>query len=354
MKLPVLPAIVAIALLGGLAFVERAEAQLEAQFGDAPERLECESLDCASILPGATRFEREEGRSFVTGRDEAGELVGWVFLSTEIVDIPAYSGKPLVTLIGLNPEGTITGIRIVHHSEPILLVGIPFSELETFGAFYVGKPIETRIVVGNASDEESLAVDAISGATVTALAQNRTILESARLVGSAVGVFDLAAARPGHFVESEEIWPWARLVSEGVFGRLTVSEAQMGTGESRAPFIDLHFTIADAPQVGRSLLGERTYAAIHEQLQPGEHIFVVLGNGSNSFKGSAFVRGGIFDRIRVEQNLTELMFRDTDYENLGQPRAAGAPRFKEGAVFISRGAVIDPGSPYQMVFLGSR
>ena len=44
--------------------------------------------------------------------------------------------------------------------------------------------------------------------------------------------------------------------------------------------------------------------------------FVILGMGSDSFKGSGFVRGGIFDRVRVEQGLNQLIFRDRDYFNL--------------------------------------
>ena len=58
--------------------------------------------------------------------------------------------------------------------------------------------------------------------------------------------------------------------------------------------------------------------------------------------------------MRVDQGFVEIVFRDTDYRNLASPRLAGAPRFREGAVFITRGGPLDPGEEYELVFLGSR
>lgn len=317
-------------------------------------KLSCATAPCAEVLPGAERFEEVKGAPYLIGRDETGDKVGWIVRSTDIVDIPAYSGKPLVTLVAIDPKGTIVGARVIHHSEPILLVGIPEQALHDFAALYVGQAATTRIVVGKTKDPNALAVDVISGATVTALAQNKTILDSARVMGAAVGVIDATAGTAGHFVERKEVWSWQQLLDEGVFGRLTVTEAEMNMPEPSGAFVDLFFTIADAPHIGRAILGDATYEHQMAALEPGQHLFIILGNGSGSFKGSGFVRGGIFDRVRFEQGLVELFFRDRDYKPLAHVRAVGAPRFKEAAVFISRGASIDPGQTFDLVFLGSR
>ena len=77
-------------------------------------------------------------------------LVGYVFLSTDVVDIPAYSGKPMVTLIGMDTHGIITGVRVLKHSEPILLAGIPESELLKFIHQYVGKSADAKLEIGTA------------------------------------------------------------------------------------------------------------------------------------------------------------------------------------------------------------
>ena len=326
-----------------------------AQHGPAPEHLDCETMDCAGVLPGAVRFDPVEDAPYVTGVDSSGETIGWVVMSSEVVNVRAYSGHPLVTLVGLSPDGEITGAKVIHHSEPILLVGIPFSELENFVSHYRGLPATTRVVVGRTTDESAIEIDSISGATVTALAENQTILETARTLGATVGVLDVEQMSGGHFVDHEGEWNWQQMTEAGLFGRLRVTEAEMGIeGGGDASFVNLWFTIADPPYIGRSLLGERTFEHLQEQLEPGQHLFVILGSGSSSFKGSAFVRGGIFDRVRVDQGLTQITFRDTDYENVSPVRAEGAPHFREGAVFITRGGRLDPGRPFDLVFLGSR
>ncbi|MFU8803051.1 MAG: 4Fe-4S binding protein [Bradymonadaceae bacterium] len=320
-----------------------------------PQTLDCEVLPCAEVLPGARRFEPSpEKAPYQLGYDEHDELVGWVVLSKDVVDIRAYSGKPMITLVGLAPDGSITGARLIHHTEPILLIGIPQSALTAFVDRYIGLQATTKVVVGSSRDPEAVAVDVVSGATVTALAQNQTILETARELGTAVGVIEMDTHSRGHFVEGEEPWTWRQMQDANVFGRITVTEEEMGMQGSTDIFMDLWFTLADAPHIGESILGPRTYARLMERRRPGEHLLVVLGQGSSSFKGSGFVRGGIFDRVRVEQGLRVLVFRDQDYVNVSGIQTPGAPEFKEGAVFITHPNRLDPGSPFDLVFIGSR
>jgi NosR/NirI family transcriptional regulator, nitrous oxide reductase regulator len=323
--------------------------------------LDCTRDPCGLVLPGATTFAPVEGRPYQVGLDARGETVGWVALSDDLTDVKGYSGKPLSTVVGLSTDGTITGGRVVHHSEPILLVGIPEQELHDFVDAYRGVRADEKVVVGRATGG-ARAVDIVSGATVTVLAENQTILDTARALAQDVGAIPRVEPVPGHFVAEDAVWSWDRIVRSGAFGRLQVSAEQMGAdgagyqdkqGEGQL-FIDLWFTLADAPQIGRALLGTHEYQTQMARLRPGEHLFVVLGNGSSTFKGSGFVRGGIFDRIRVEQGLTTLMFTDHDYKNLSAVPAEGAPTFKEAALFVARDGMLDPGRPFDLVFLGSR
>ncbi|MBW2268992.1 MAG: 4Fe-4S binding protein [Deltaproteobacteria bacterium] len=288
------------------------------------------------------------------GLDEDGDVVGWVALSTDFVDLKAYSGKPLVTLVGLDPDGIITGAHVVHHSEPILLVGIPEKALTDFVDAYAGKRALQRIVVGRADKPDVESVDGISGATVTALVQNITVLDTARSLGTSLGVFTASAVTPGHFVEDPEPWTFQQMLERGALGHLVVTHADLGMDEAADPYVDLYFGIADPSHVGRSLLGEHSYKHYKGQLAENEHLFVVFNRGSGSFKGSAFVRGGIFDRVRIQQGLREITFRDTDYWNMPDIAAEDAPEMNEGALFVLRGGRFDPGSPYDLVFLGSR
>lgn len=311
-------------------------------------------MPCAEVMPAAVQFRPVADAKHWQGLDQDGEVVGWIALSTDFVDIKAYSSKPLVTLVGLDPDGIITGARVVHHSEPILLIGIPEQALYDFVDFYAGQPALQRIVVGRASKADVVSVDAISGATVTVLAQNTTVLETARALGTSVGVFPVSVMVQGHFVEDPVPWTFEQMLERGALGRLVVTAADMGLDESPDAYVDLFFGVADAPQVGVPLLGENNYAYYMARLEPEEHLFVIFNTGTGSFKGSAFVRGGIFDRVRVQQGLREISFRDTDYWNLPEAAAEDAPEMTEGALFILRGGRFAPGSPYDLIFLGSR
>jgi len=133
-----------------------------------------------------------------------------------------------------------------------------------------------------------------------------------------------------------------------------VTDQEMGSGTTGEPFVDLTFGVLDPPHIGRAILGDRSYEYYMGKLEPGEHLFAVFNQGTGSFKGSAFVRGGIFDRIRVQQGLNEITFRDTDYWNLPDVAADDAPEFNEGGLFVLRGGRFDPGAAYELTFLGSR
>jgi NosR/NirI family nitrous oxide reductase transcriptional regulator len=140
-----------------------------------------------SFFPKATRFGALEGepRAAPVYRDEA--LVGYVFLTGDLVRIPAYSGKPINTLVGFDLAGSITGIAIVEHQEPILAVGVSEARLRAFADQYRGKRVFDRVTVG-AERPGYVAVDTISGATITVMVLNQTIMSAARRVADSRGI----------------------------------------------------------------------------------------------------------------------------------------------------------------------
>lgn len=140
-----------------------------------------------SFFPQATRFGSLEGqpRAAPVYRDDA--LVGYVFLTADLVRIPAYSGKPINTLVGFDLAGSITGIAIVEHQEPILAVGVTETRLRSFAEQYRGKRVFDRVTVG-AERPGYVAVDTISGATITVMVLNQTIMSAARRVAESRGL----------------------------------------------------------------------------------------------------------------------------------------------------------------------
>lgn len=116
----------------------------------------------------------------------AGEMVGYVFLTDDVVAIPAYSGKPISTLVGLDLQARITGLTIVRHQEPILVVGISDQDLQRFIDQYRGRSVMERFKIGGAPREGYQTLDGISGATITVMVLNASIGRAARKVVAAL------------------------------------------------------------------------------------------------------------------------------------------------------------------------
>ena len=229
------------------------------------------------VLPGAVEFERTDTHWIGYGPGEQGErsVLGYVLLTDDLVDIPGYSGHTLNTLVGLDPAGTITGIKIVHHAEPIVLIGLSEKVIHDFVAQYVGKDIRDRIIISDKPRPGHIAVDAISGATVTAVAENATILEAGRRVGRAVGIVRDFEIRTRRVAERFEPATWDALVAQGAIGRLVVEPDQVQS-EGSEPILDLRFAVLDAPAIGKNLLGDRYYAIVRERLEKdgGSALFI--------------------------------------------------------------------------------
>jgi NosR/NirI family transcriptional regulator, nitrous oxide reductase regulator len=319
----------------------------------------CALVPCSEVFPGATHFSERKGQppyvEAYVETDGRRTLLGYVMLSTDITDIPAYSGKPVVTLIGMDTDGEFVGVKVLKHSEPILLLGIPESALVEFNDQYIGKSVADAIEVGHAGrSDDVIGVDAISGATVTVIAQNQVIMTAGAATARQVGILPQTVRDPARFVETGQRYSWEELRRLGGVQRLLVRPEQVGLPPGEA-FIELWFGGLNHPDIGRSLLGERGWENLRSRLADGDSaLFVIRTAGHESFKGSGFVRGGIYDRVQVRQGSDAFTFRDLDYLNLYGLEAEGAPRHSESAIFIIRSASFSPAYPWRLSLLGNR
>ena len=340
-------------------------AQANAYEAELPAGLEqardmCALLPCTEVFPGATHFSERKGQPpYVEAYDNASaskKLLGYVMLSTDITDTPAYSGKPVVTLIGMDTKGVFVGVKVLKHSEPILLLGIPESALLNFNAQYLGKSVADKIEVGQSRpDEEVLGLDAISGATVTVIAQNQVMMASGSSIARQVGILAPTVREPARFITTGQRTSWDELVQQGAVKRLRVMPEQVGLERGSEPFIELWFGDLNHPDIGKSVLGENGWNNLRMQLKDGENaFFVIRTGGAESFKGSGFVRGGIYDRVQLRQGADAFTFRDLDAMNLYGIAAAGAPSFNESAIFIVRSPSFSAAYPWKLSFLGNR
>ncbi|ROM70070.1 regulatory protein NosR [Pseudomonas brassicacearum] len=326
------------------------------------------------VLSTVDSISEPDGPFKVRKLSAAGKVVGYVFQSLDVVDIPAYSGKPINVQVILDPAGVILDAYVLEHHEPILLIGIAEEKLHAFSARYSGIKVNQRVVVGHSSDPDAVTVDAIAGATVTAMVVNEVIMRAAHDVAVSLGLVKgdagLAVAparvREGIYEPAD----WKTLTGNGAVRRLHLTRGQVdasfkgteaeqveiASGEQvNDTFIDLYITHLNPPTIGRNLLGEAQYRTLMAELKPGEQAIAVMGSGRYSFKGSGYVRGGIFDRVQLRQTGDTISFRDLDFQRLDDVAAEDMPDFDEMAIFIIRASHrFDPGSPWSLELLVRR
>ena len=278
-----------------------------------------------------------DGRPFLVARRD-GDAVGYLFLTHQLVDMVAYSGKPLEILVAMSAQGEILSAELIAHSEPILLVGIPEKVLHDFIDQFEGRQIE-RLLLDNIAGESKIALDGVSGATVTALVADQVVLTGAKLVAQEAGLLARAAETQTRIAAHYEPLSWDELVSRGLLRHagLTAAEVQGEEFAGEQDWLDMYYGVLNQPSLGVNLLGQES----HDRLladYPDKVLLVLLNNGSYSFRGSGFVRGGIFDRLQVTQGLDIVRFRDSDYHYQFRVALEDAPKMHEKAIY----AVPDP------------
>ncbi|SDF66140.1 NosR/NirI family transcriptional regulator, nitrous oxide reductase regulator [Pseudomonas thivervalensis] len=337
-------------------------------YGDLPQQR------IHHVLGPVDSISEPDGLFKVRKLSAAGKVVGYVFQSLDVVDIPAYSGKPINVQVILDTAGVILDAYVLEHHEPILLIGIAEEKLHGFSARYSGIKVNQRVVVGHSSDPNAVTVDAIAGATVTAMVVNEVIMRAAHDVAVSLGLVKgdagLAVAPARVRADIYEPADWKTLTGNGAVRRLHLTRGQVdasfkgteaeqvetASGEQvNDTFIDLYATHLNPPTIGRNLLGEAQYRTLMAELKPGEQAIAVMGSGRYSFKGSGYVRGGIFDRVQLRQSGDTISFRDLDFQRLNDVALDDMPDFDEMAIFIIRAAHrFDPGSPWNLELLVRR
>ena len=326
----------------------------------------------SELAEGADRFGEPEGAPPAAPIFKGNELLGYVFLNSDVLDATGYSGKPIHILVALSVSGEILGAKLVEHHEPIVLVGIPEEKITRVIDHFRGTDIRA-IAAGEA---EVSNPEIVSGATVTILVIGDSIVRSALRMAQAKGLGSPAAAAGAPEIVAidtgkNEVEDWQTLIGDGSVRRLHLSVSDINQayeksgnakaaqrpekGPPDATFIDLYVAVGTIPSIGRSLLGEAAYQQMMKALAPGQQAILVMGDGRYSFKGSGYVRGGIFDRIELVQDLESVRFHDKAHTRIGDLAAAGAPRFKEISLFaLPPDSKFDPAKPWQLKLLVQR
>jgi len=326
----------------------------------------------SELAPGADAYGPISRETKVAPVLKGRETIAWAFLTSDFVGTTGYSGKPIHVVAAIDTDAVLTGVKLVKHSEPIILIGIPNSKMIALTEGYKGLDLKAEAATGG----EAHDLDIISGATVTIMIIDDSLVRAGIKVARALGLGGLAPhldQGPKREIDMTrtQTHDWGTLAGDGSVRRLTLDIGQINaafedtadaraakrpeSGEPDDTFIDMHLALVSVPSIGKSLLGEAEYNNLTKWLKDGEQAILVLGRGVYSFKGSGYVRGGIFDRIQLIQGDNSVRFFDKQQRRLGDLATSDSPSFTELDIFkIPADAEFDPAEPFRLQLLAQR
>ena len=131
------------------------------------------------VIPGADSFSDKEGeppvyRAYRTESNGDKTLLGYAFVTPDVPPEPNGYNGPIDTLVGIDLEGNITGVKVVYYKESLrYTIGDFFSW--GFEDQFVGKTAADRFQVDN-------DLDGIAKATISAKAMARGVRKALRAV----------------------------------------------------------------------------------------------------------------------------------------------------------------------------
>lgn len=326
--------------------------------------------DVGSVFPQAGHVGPAEGIPPSAPVFRGNKLAGYIFLTSDVINSAGYSGKPVKILVGIDLDGIITGAKVVKHQEPILVLGIPHQRLDDFIEQYTGLDIRRRVRLGPTRSDRETSIDMVSGASITSLVFNDSIIRSARLVARSRGVIGpgpVGGAKGKIDFESFEKKTWETLIKDGSVRRMILTNGEVDrafsatvadSATSRDPkktFIDLYAALATPATIGQNLLGFVDYNELAEAIAAGGHPIFVAANGFYSFRGYTYRRSGVFERLQLIQDSKTIRLTKGMHQRVKKLALEDAPEIREMSLFVlPSDSGFDPSRPWRLEILAER
>ena len=190
------------------------------------------------IFPAAERVGEVGGAPPAAVVYQGDRQLGYIFSTWDVTQSKGFSDQPLILLVGLDLEGRITGARVVHHTEPIGILGLHDEEFQRFAENYQGLDVRAGVdvvvqlsssVLGQGSFSQraapgtagSVKIDAVSRATTSSVLISDAIVRGARIVGRSRGILPPVGARTAR-LDIDRFAPadWPELEAVGAIAHL--------------------------------------------------------------------------------------------------------------------------------------
>jgi len=331
--------------------------------GDLTAALEVHPL--AKIFPDADHAGVMDGSPPAASVFRDNKLIGYVFLTSDVISSAGYSGKPVKILAGVDLSGHITGAVVYQHQEPILVLGVPEGSLDIFIAQMKGADIRQRVRLGPARHADEVSIDMVTGATITSLVFSDSIMRAARKVARARGIISEDHSHGGGAIDNEVFYEagWAELLADGSLRRLQVTKSgvdaafsvETDVSDAGKPFIDLFAGLASPAAIGQNLLGFAAYNKLMAETEPGASVIFVAAQGFYSFRGYNYRRTGVFERLQLIQGDKTIQLNKPMHHSLKELTIAGAPDLREISLLTVPPEIeFNPTSPWRLDVLVER
>ena len=293
------------------------------------------------VLPDAASFEIREGDprvivGYAAGARDEDAVVGYAFLTSDVPPQELGYNGPIEVLVGMDRDGTLTGVRVTHYRESYMRTRGDFLRTPGYEAQFSGKSIDEPF-------RAKRDVRVVSRATISVSAMSRGIRAAARQVYASY-----LAARPSEEsggslltmgMEELEGMSWSGLVAGGLAPRIHVLE----NGVTR---IELSFAHIRSDSVGEALLGRSRFGEVADTFGARaleDHLMLVGVDGALALlfypRTLSLVQGA--DTIHMD---------DEDVFMLGEPRGGMVGgQFRNVGVMAVRGP-LDVEQPFGIYF----
>jgi len=331
-----------------------------AEKGKLRERLTPDVM--AVVYPGAERLGPEEGSPPAIAAYQGDKVVAYLFSTLDIIAAPGYSTTPFDVIAGVDPDGRLTGAKVVFHNEPYILHDAARQRLlDTFLAREAGRPLR--------GGTNPLPPDFVAGATVSARAMRAAVLSTARLVLRARLARPVATV-PTLDVESFSRISWDTLLAEGAVlarrvtaGEVAAALAQAGAsgakldvplGKPDDVYIEFATALFTPAAIGGNLVGLLKFEDYTRELPSGAQAIFVAATGPYDFIGTKHLQeaeGRRFDRLRVVQDGKTFGFVEDNYKWIS-PFTEGIKGQQNAGLFaLPANSGFDPLKPWRLELL---
>ena len=338
------------------------------------------------VFPGAEKVGEVGGAPPSAKVYKGGREVGYLFSTWDVTQSRGFSNRPLILLVGLDLGGHITGARVVHHTEPIAILGLHNQDFDRFAKRYKGIDVRSGVdvvielsssVLGQGSFSQRAApgtadaakVDAVSRATTSSVLMSDAIVRGARIIARSRGILPPVGSRTAR-LDVDRFAPadWPKLEAAGAIGHLhvrnrdaaaklgAVSAATDARGNSRAApdavFIDFYVALLTPAGIGVNILGKTWYDQYTAGRGVNDQIMLLAANGSYSFLGDEWEQRNVLDRVEIVQGDRTIHLPAKLIKTLPFLHADNPPDLTEQALvfFPGRGA-FDPTRPFRVDLL---